>query len=99
MKVLIIEDNEKLAQSLKRGLEQEGIAADYLLDGESGQRRIESKNSYKSIYLGIHRFCHRRDADGTNDLPHQQWSECYFVKTSLRDCYRYFDFIRLEHRQ
>jgi len=54
MKVLIIEDNEKLAQSLKRGLEQEGFAADYLLDGESGQRRVESKNNlYDAIILDV----------------------------------------------
>jgi DNA-binding response OmpR family regulator len=41
MKVLIIEDEENLAKILKMGLEKEGIAADYVLDGESGQRRIE----------------------------------------------------------
>lgn len=41
MKVLIIEDEEKLAQSLKKGLERSGYAADYVLDGESGERRIE----------------------------------------------------------
>ncbi len=41
MKILLIEDNEKLASGIKRGLEQEGYAADYVLDGESGERRIE----------------------------------------------------------
>ncbi len=30
MRVLIIEDSEKLAKSLKKGLEQEGYSADYL---------------------------------------------------------------------
>ena len=54
MKVLIIEDNEKLAQSLKRGLEQEGFSADYLLDGESGQRRIESNtDAYDAVMLDV----------------------------------------------
>jgi DNA-binding response OmpR family regulator len=54
VKILIIEDNEKLAQSLKRGLEQEGFAADYLLDGESGQRRIETKaDAYNAVILDI----------------------------------------------
>jgi DNA-binding response OmpR family regulator len=54
MKVLIVEDNEKLAQSLKRGLEQEGFSADYLLDGESGQRRIETKaDAYNAVVLDI----------------------------------------------
>ena len=40
MKILIIEDEKKLAQGLKKLLEQEGYAADYLLDGEAGQTRI-----------------------------------------------------------
>jgi DNA-binding response OmpR family regulator len=54
MKILIIEDNEKLAQSLKRGLEQEGFSADYLLDGETGQRRIEAKSDvYDVIILDV----------------------------------------------
>ena len=54
MKILIIEDNEKLAQSLKRGFEQEGFSADYLLDGETGQRRIEAKSdTYDAIILDI----------------------------------------------
>ena len=41
MKILVVEDNEKLAKSLKKGLEQEGYAADYITDGEAGQRRLE----------------------------------------------------------
>ena len=54
MKVLIIEDNEKLAQSLKRGLEQEGFSADYLLDGESGQKRIELRvDAYNAVILDV----------------------------------------------
>ena len=54
MKVLVIEDNEKLAQSLKRGLEQEGFSVDYLLDGESGQRRIEAKtDAYNAVILDV----------------------------------------------
>jgi DNA-binding response OmpR family regulator len=43
-----------LAQSLKRGLEQEGFSVDYLLDGESGQRRAETKHeAYDVIVLDI----------------------------------------------
>ncbi|KPJ55479.1 transcriptional regulator [Parcubacteria bacterium DG_74_2] len=41
MKVLIVEDEEKLAKALKEGLEKEGLTADFVLDGEAGQRRIE----------------------------------------------------------
>jgi DNA-binding response OmpR family regulator len=40
MRILIIEDNKKLAQSLKRGFEQEGYAVDALFDGEEGERRV-----------------------------------------------------------
>lgn len=54
MRILIIEDQEKLAKSLKKGLEQEGYAADYLLDGEAGQRRIEVKqNDYDAVILDL----------------------------------------------
>jgi DNA-binding response OmpR family regulator len=54
MKVLIIEDNEKLARSLKRGLEQEGFAADCLFDGESGQKRLEvTDHAYDLVILDI----------------------------------------------
>lgn len=41
MRILIIEDEKKLAEALKEGLEEEGFAADFILDGEAGQRRIE----------------------------------------------------------
>jgi DNA-binding response OmpR family regulator len=41
MRILVIEDEEKLAKSITRGLAQTGYAADYLLDGVAGERRIE----------------------------------------------------------
>src|SRR5579872_5951756 len=54
MRILIIEDQEKLAQALKKGLEQEGYSADYLTDGESGQRRIEGKpQGYDAVILDV----------------------------------------------
>ena len=54
MRILIIEDQEKLAKSLKKGLEQEGYAADYLLDGEVGERRIASKQQdYDAVILDL----------------------------------------------
>ena len=40
MRILIIEDNKKLADSISRGFRQEGYAADYLLDGLEGEKRI-----------------------------------------------------------
>jgi DNA-binding response OmpR family regulator len=54
MRVLIIEDNEKLASSLKKGLEQEGFIVDCLSDGEAGQKRLESTDStYDVVVLDI----------------------------------------------
>lgn len=54
MRILIIEDEEKLAESLKKGLEKSGYAADYLTDGETGQRRIEvSHMNYDLIILDL----------------------------------------------
>ena len=40
MRILIVEDEERLAKSLKMGLEKEGYAADYVMDGEAAERRI-----------------------------------------------------------
>lgn len=40
MRILIVEDEERLAKSLKMGLEKEGYAADYVTDGEAAERRI-----------------------------------------------------------
>jgi DNA-binding response OmpR family regulator len=40
MKILIIEDNEKMASLLKKGFEREGFTADYLTDGEAGERHL-----------------------------------------------------------
>jgi DNA-binding response OmpR family regulator len=40
MKILIIEDEENLVKLIKKSLESEGYAVDYLMDGEAGQNRI-----------------------------------------------------------
>lgn len=40
MKILIIEDDIRLAQALKRGLEQDGYAVDILNDGIEGEKRM-----------------------------------------------------------
>jgi DNA-binding response OmpR family regulator len=40
MRLLVVEDNQKLANSLKRGLEHEGYAVDTALDGEAGWKRL-----------------------------------------------------------
>jgi DNA-binding response OmpR family regulator len=41
MKILIVEDDEKLAKMLKTAFKKEGISADYITDGELAQSRIE----------------------------------------------------------
>ena len=54
MRVLIIEDQESLSKLLKKGFEKEGYAADYVLDGEAGQKRIEMHHSdYDVIVLDL----------------------------------------------
>lgn len=54
MKILIVEDDERLALALKQGLEKEGFAADFVLDGEAGQRRIENyHNDYNLVILDL----------------------------------------------
>lgn len=54
MRVLIIEDQEKLAQLVKKGLEKEGFAVDYLTDGEAGQKRVElNHRDYDLVILDL----------------------------------------------
>ena len=54
MRILIIEDEEKLAKSIAHGLTLSGYAVDYLLDGELGERRIEMYHKdYDLIILDL----------------------------------------------
>jgi DNA-binding response OmpR family regulator len=54
MRILIIEDQIKLANSIKKGLENIGYAADAVYDGLDGYRRIESNsNDIDLIILDI----------------------------------------------
>jgi len=54
MKILIVEDQENLAKLIKDGLESEGFSAEYVLDGETAQTRIEiSHNEYDLILMDI----------------------------------------------
>ena len=54
MKILIIEDNEKLAKGLKEGLRKEGFTADFVLNGEAGQRRVEAyREDYDLVVLDL----------------------------------------------
>jgi len=54
MRILIIEDQEKLAESIKKGLENLGYAVDAVYDGIKGLRRIEaSPENFDLIILDI----------------------------------------------
>lgn len=54
MRILIVEDEEKLAKSIKAGLEKEGFAADYVLDGEVAETRIELHHEdYDMVLLDL----------------------------------------------
>ena len=54
MRILIVEDDEKLAVSLKRSLEMEGYAVDWMADGVKAEQRITLyKNEYDLIVLDL----------------------------------------------
>ncbi len=54
MRILVVEDNEKLAVSVKAGLEQEGYAVDVALDGEEGLLLADSlKDGYDAVVLDL----------------------------------------------
>ncbi|MEK7165793.1 MAG: response regulator transcription factor [Patescibacteria group bacterium] len=54
MKLLIVEDEVKLAETLKRGLEQNGYAVDVVHDGQEGLDQIEiSYVDYDLVVLDI----------------------------------------------
>ena len=54
MRILIVEDEERLAQSLKHALEKEGYAVDYVTDGEIAERRIEvCHKNYDLVILDL----------------------------------------------
>lgn len=52
MRILIVEDEKKVAAFIKRGLEQESYAVDVVEDGEEGQHYAEI-NHYDAIILDI----------------------------------------------
>jgi len=52
MRLLIVEDEKKMADSLKRGLEEEGYAVDIAYDGETGLFQAQT-NAYDVIILDI----------------------------------------------
>src|SRR5215472_9731980 len=54
MRILVIEDNHKLADSLIRGFRQEGYAADSISNGDEGaQRMATSHGDYDLLVLDL----------------------------------------------
>jgi two-component system OmpR family response regulator len=54
MRILVVEDAEKLARSLKRGLEAEGYAVDVVFDGLTAKRRIVAREgAYDLVVLDV----------------------------------------------
>lgn len=52
MRILLIEDNEKLARYVRQMLEEDGFAVDSFLDGVTGERMARTK-SYDLIILDV----------------------------------------------
>jgi two-component system OmpR family response regulator len=54
MRLLVVEDAEKLARALKRGLEKEGYAVDIVADGHAAQTRLRSRHDeYDLVVLDV----------------------------------------------
>ena len=54
MHLLIVEDEEKLALALKKGLETKGYAVDWISEGEKARKRILMyRNEYDLIILSL----------------------------------------------
>ena len=54
MKILVVEDNKKLAANLKEGLEQDGFAVDCIHDGKEAERRILiNRKEYDVVILDL----------------------------------------------
>lgn len=52
MKILVVEDNKKLAENLKQGLMQEGYAVDVIEEGTAAERRILiNRDEYDLVIL------------------------------------------------
>jgi len=52
VRVLVVEDEKRLAAAVKRGLESEGFAVDVALDGTEGQW-LANENAYDAVVLDI----------------------------------------------
>ncbi|TFH16015.1 MAG: response regulator transcription factor, partial [Acidimicrobiales bacterium] len=52
MRILVVEDDKRLAATIRRGLEAEGFSVDNALNGEDGVW-LATENAYDAIVLDI----------------------------------------------
>jgi two-component system OmpR family response regulator len=52
VRVLVVEDEVKMARAIRRGMEQEGYAVDTALDGDEGLHMV-TENDYDAIVLDV----------------------------------------------
>ena len=53
MKILVVEDEKKVASFIKRGLEEEGYTVELAKDGEEGLKLINEDNVYDLILMDL----------------------------------------------
>lgn len=53
MKILVVEDNQKLASNIKEGLEQEGFAVDCVYDGLTAEKHLLMNRDYDVVVLDL----------------------------------------------
>ena len=53
MRILVVEDEKRLARALKRGLEEDGFAVDVAFDGADGARRVLHSDHGGAYELGM----------------------------------------------
>jgi len=53
MKILVVEDEHRIAQAIKEGLEEEGYAADVEHDGDDGYNTASASDDYDLIILDV----------------------------------------------
>lgn len=54
MRILVVEDDKKLSEALKKGLERLSYAVDVVMDGEAALRRLEANHSdYDVVVLDL----------------------------------------------
>ena len=73
MKILVVEDEKKVAKFLKQGLEEEHYAVDVAHDGAQGEA-MASTGSYDLIVLDI--LLPKREPNRGNNLSTQENKTC-----------------------